>query len=217
MSRRLRHLLAALLLGTAALTAGCAALFLQNIYDIRLESFEIVSLDDHPELHPERSSTPRPTYLARIHFSTTRDLVAFAPKNQAIGVSFRASECDSNEIDKKRVLGGPYVYNRFGEVDFRNENPVAESPISGGRYLYYSFVHLIGYGNGTINDYTRPAYDLGQQPTDLCFVIRGGSMLGVSSTSNLTHIPAATLRAALARANLPALARTAAPSSVPGR
>lgn len=93
------------------------------------------------------------------------------------------------------------VHDAAGEIEWRRDHPVGAPPDAEGWYTYCVFLMLSNTVSFKMIQFPGfyVTYDLELYREDVCFALRGGNILGAGYVSNVIHIPAAAIRAALDR------------------
>ena len=197
---------AVLCLCASAALGGCATQFTD---DVELRSVEAVYLEGDagwsyegwiPDAggltkNPPHSNDPR-TLRLKVTFATSINLPRFTKDK---GHSLRIDEhfCDSPDEDLLMTASSVYVPEQKGRptLSWWAEQKV-DPPLE-----YFFLLDIKGAREET-RHFTYHAFDLRNEPRDVCFILRGGAYLKLGYKSNTVVIPAARMKAALS--NLPA-------------
>lgn len=131
-----------------------------------------------------------------INFTSERDLLDYA-KQHEYNIGNDSSFCLGNGVDAARPLqNSPYVFDTSGKVDaFRASVSKEKGPPSTDLPIYHVYVSIAPIALAGRNVF---AYDLRQDPEDICVQLRGGNMLGGKFVSDTIIVPKAAVVYAMA-------------------
>ena len=192
----------ALWLCASTTLGGCATQFAK---DVDLRSLETVYF-------PEGAATPHSigwvpdtgsfvreesnpigteTLRLKVTFTTSVNIPKFA-RDRADGFSVDAHMCDRPNEDVLLVASSVYVPEQEGRptLSWWTQERV-DPPLE-----YFFFLNIKGSSKETFN-FTYHAFDLVNEPRDVCVTLRGRSYLSPGYKSNTVIVPAAMIEAAL--------------------
>jgi hypothetical protein len=183
--------------------SGC--LSVQGPTDLKFVSVKIADLREETDVifGDPRPSSPE----LRIDFSSKTDFVKFAHKYE-FNIGGIGCLCNSPK-DADEELMGPYLFwNDFVVDPYVWDSPQYRRVLVQGEahqlIIYHVYFALIQSGRPSLYG-EKPIfpYDLQHNPSDICFFIRGGNMLGTTFRSNTVVVPKADIVAALQKTGKP--------------
>ncbi|CCD94453.1 conserved exported hypothetical protein [Bradyrhizobium sp. ORS 375] len=162
--------------------------------DVKVKAIEFVDDVDKADIGP-MGHRPRP--MIKVTLSSDEDLRDYTRRGFHVGVNVGVCLEGSFTVDETKNLLGAYVYDASGKINGRQEQlPWGASEYTYHFYFNVAFKKLFQPTPGQPPSFS---WNLRTKPEDVCFVIRGGTMLGTGFGTNPMMIPATDIAEAIAR------------------
>ncbi|MGJ4952435.1 hypothetical protein [Bradyrhizobium sp. HKCCYLS20291] len=162
--------------------------------EVKVVMIEVVDDYDQADVSP-MGHQPRP--MIKVTLSSDEDLRDYTRRGFHVGVNVGVCLEGSFTVDETKNLSGVYVYDASGNInDHRELLPSGASEYIYHFYFNVAFKKLFEPAPGQLPSFS---WDMRTQPEDVCFKIRGGTMLGTGFAKDPVVIPATEITDAIAR------------------
>ncbi|MGJ5207774.1 hypothetical protein [Bradyrhizobium sp. HKCCYLR20261] len=180
--------------------------------DFKVEAIEVVGERDKADVGV-MGDRPRP--MIRVTLSSDVDLRGYKRAGFHVGVHGGVCLEGSFTADETKNLMGAYVYDEFGNID--DDRDIPSSGASVYAYHFYVDVAFKRLFEPIPGQSPPFSWDLRNKPEDVCFVVRGGNMLGGGFATNRMMIAGADISDAILRSDLTKESASAKKSGVRDR